>query len=61
MSKDLRTTNSVVVGFIENAQGRKLVIGPKRTISEPFVCATTKAEARELVTTIRQLAVDLPD
>jgi hypothetical protein len=59
--KDIRTTSHNVVGFIENAQGRKLVIGPKTTISEPFVCATTKAEARELVTTIRQMSVDLPE
>ena len=34
--KDIRTTSHNVVGFIENAQGRKLVIGPKTTISEPF-------------------------
>lgn len=56
----------LVAAYVDDALGRRLVIGDSRerkfgqAIDSVLVAATTQAEARELVATIRQLAEELP-
>jgi hypothetical protein len=64
MSKTMVRAGRVVVGYVADGQGRRLVLGePDRhgAVTSPVVAATHKGEARALVKALRELLDELPD
>ena len=46
--------------YIDNAQGRRLMIAVSSNFATPVLIAMTQAEAREAIAVLRQLAEELP-
>lgn len=64
MAKTKMEAGRLVAIYVDDGQGRRLVIADKHSsgfaLDRPLVFATTQTEAREAIGVLRQLAEELP-
>lgn len=60
---DKRRAGQAIAVYIEDGQGRRIVIGREErgVVRDAALVATTKAEARHAAAVLRQMADELPD
>jgi hypothetical protein len=60
MSTKQKCGSHAIAIYVDNAQGRRLLVAVADDFAKPVLIAMTQTEAREAIAVLRQLAEELP-